>query len=465
AVARLPTDVTAVKKSIALCAQYVRSAATTPARWPRLLEEIEGKRLPELDDLLLDAVRRAGSASEHQQLTELAVWSGRLHRHVQEARRDLAAFMPWLRPELGDALPQEMDLPPAPTYQELPGLYDLLVHELTAVSGDRVASAPLLQAVEEARSLLAGVMGEIANVATTVDTYLTDTDMMFLYDRSRHIFRIGFDVENARIDDHAYDLFASEARLASFIAVAFGKVPVTHWLHLSRPYSRSGSMRSLLSWSGTMFEYLTPSLLLPTPPDSVTAHAISAAIERQIAFGESNGVPWGVSESGYAATDAQQNYQYYAFGVPDLALARVSTDELVIAPYASLMALRFEPHRVLANLARFDELGALGHYGYYEALDFTPSRQSPSGGPTVVRSYMAHHHGMAFMTIGNLLLDDKFVRRFRHDVRVRSVEYLLHEGTPAAVKLEHLDDRRRDTGSVAVENEETVAWDVRPFTA
>src|SRR5690606_33095818 len=109
--------------------------------------------------------------------------------------------------------------------------------------------------------------------------------------------------------------------------------------------------------------------------------------------------------------------------------------------------------------------GALGHYGYYEALDFTPSRQSPSGGPTVVRSYMAHHHGMAFMTIGNLLLDDKFVRRCRHDVRVRSVEYLLHEGTPAAVKLEHLDDRRRDTGSVAVESEETVAWDVRPFTA
>src|SRR5690606_18560574 len=220
AVARLPTDVTAVKKSIALCAQYVRSAATTPARWPRLLEEIEGKRLPELDDLLLDAVRRAGSASEHQQLTELAVWSGRLHRHIQEARRDLAAFMPWLRPELGDAIPPGLDLPPAPTHQELPALYDLLVDEVTAVeSGDGVESASLLQAVEDARTLLAGVMGEIANVATTVDTYLTDTDLMFLYDRSRHIFRIGFDVENARIDDHAYDLFASEARLASFIAV------------------------------------------------------------------------------------------------------------------------------------------------------------------------------------------------------------------------------------------------------
>lgn len=466
AAANLPTDVSALTDYLDATTSRLLATRAAPATWWTTLKELEDERLPALDEFLLAAVKAAGTGSDHEHLAEIALWSGRLHRLVQESTRDIVAFMPWLDAAHVRLAARFADLPDAPTFAELPTLYDAVEHRLHAAASSGPGTHDDLDALridlDAARALHASLSTDAAAIIDAVDGHLEETDFEFLYDDSRHVFSIGYDVDNARLDSHAYDLFASEARLASFIAIAWGRVPVTHWLHLSRPYALAGGDTVMLSWSGTMFEYLTPSLFLPTPRGSVTDTALRAVVERQIAFGALKGVPWGVSESGYALTDAQLNYQYYAFGVPDLALARVSDDDLVIAPYAALMALRVDPQRTLANLDDLTELGAMGLYGFYEALDFTPSRAGPAGRPSIVRSFMAHHHGMTLVTIGNLLFDDVFVERFRHDVRVRSVEYLLHEGVPATVKLEDLAGRRDPAAPTPVESVPDVAWDVQP---
>jgi hypothetical protein len=209
----------------------------------------------------------------------------------------------------------------------------------------------------------------------------TVLDYEFLYDRSRDLFSIGFNVDDYRRDPGYYDLLASEARLGIFVAIAQGQVPQRAWFSLGRLITRAGGTPVLLSWSGSMFEYLMPHLLMPAYPRSLLEHTGRAAVTRQVAYGRERDVPWGVSECGYHLTDAAQNYQYRAFGVPGLGLQRGLSQELVIAPYASALALLAAPNDAAANLQRLAEQGVLGACGFYEALDYTDAR-IPPGNPT-----------------------------------------------------------------------------------
>ncbi len=271
-----------------------------------------------------------------------------------------------------------------------------------------------------------------------------ELDYEFLYDRTRDLFSIGFNVSDHRRDLSYYDLLASEARLGIFVAIAQGRIPTKGWFSLGRLLTRAGGAPVLLSWSGSMFEYLMPNLVMPTYPRSLLEQTARAAVTRQLEYGLERDVPWGVSECGYNLTDAANNYQYRAFGVPGLGLQRGLAQELVIAPYASALALLALPNAAAANLQRLRELGWLGTYGYYEAIDYTATRLAPGQSQAVVRSYMAHHQGMTLLALAHVLLDRPMQRRFEADPQVQSALLLLQERVPRATGRPASDPRLVD---------------------
>ncbi|AMY12396.1 Cellobiose phosphorylase [Luteitalea pratensis] len=297
----------------------------------------------------------------------------------------------------------------------------------------------------------AGSTGDIDREATTMLT-LADrsralADQMrfgFLYDRTRHLFSIGYRLADADgpgvLDASFYDLLASEARLASFIAIARGDVPQRHWFHLGRRAMSVEGVPTLLSWSATMFEYLMPSLLMRSFPGTLLETTNEGVVIRQIQYGRQRGVPWGISESAYNVRDRHDTYQYRAFGVPGLGFKRGLADDLVIAPYATALALPVAPRAALQNLARLTAAGAEGAFGYYESVDYTPrlgpdppsQATRPVGRPegVVVRTFMAHHQGMTLLAATNALLDNVMVDRFHADSHVRATELLLQERMP-----------------------------------
>ncbi|HJQ96782.1 MAG TPA: glucoamylase family protein, partial [Candidatus Polarisedimenticolaceae bacterium] len=259
---------------------------------------------------------------------------------------------------------------------------------------------------------------------------LGEMDFDFLYDGARKLLSIGYDVAARRRDAGCYDLLASEARLTSFLLIARGQLPQEHWFSLGRLLTRQGGDLTLISWSGSMFEYLMPELLMPAFEDTLLDRTAAAAVSRQIEYGGRRGVPWGISESCYNALDASRVYQYRAFGVPGLGFKRGLADDLVIAPYATALALSVAPRAACRNLETLEELGYLGRYGFYEAIDYTPSRLERGKRPAVVRSFMAHHQGMSLVALDNLLNDRPMRRRFLADPQMRATEPLLQERVP-----------------------------------
>ena len=254
----------------------------------------------------------------------------------------------------------------------------------------------------------------------------------FLYDKARHLLAIGYNVGERRQDPSYYDLLASEARLCSFVAIAQGQLPQESWFALGRLLTTAGGEPILLSWSGSMFEYLMPLLVMPTYENTLLDQTYQAAVERQIAYGNQRGVPWGMSESGYNTVDAHLNYQYRAFGVPGLGLKRGLAEDLVIAPYASALALMVAPEAACLNLQRLAAEGLEGQFGFYEAIDYTPSRLPRGQSSAVVRSFMAHHQGMSFLSLAYLLLDRPMQKRFESDPLFQATTLLLQERIPKA---------------------------------
>lgn len=257
---------------------------------------------------------------------------------------------------------------------------------------------------------------------------LANCDFTFLYNKSRRLLAIGYKVQEHKRDSSYYDLLASEARLASFFAIAMGQLPIEHWYALGRLMNQIGKERVLLSWSGSMFEYLMPMLILPDFDETLLAQSHKAAVRCQIAYGKLRGVPWGISESGYFASDLNHNYQYRAFGVPGLGFKRGLGTDLVIAPYATLMALMVEPKAACANLRRLDAKGFRGECGFYEAIDYTKSRIPPEQNHAVVQSFMAHHQGMGFLGLAHYFLDQPIQKRLLRSPLFQSVVLLLGEG-------------------------------------
>jgi cyclic beta-1,2-glucan synthetase len=296
---------------------------------------------------------------------------------------------------------------------------------------------------------LAGEMLAMLEELTRASSELSEPiNMRFLYNAKRRLFSIGFNVSEGRLDRAFYDLLASEARLGSFVAIARGDIPAEHWFAMSRPYAAIGRHRVLLSWTGTMFEYLMPLLLQRSYDNALLDKAAREAVAIQIAYGRKHQVPWGISECAFGDLDIQKTYQYQAFGVPELGLKRGLSDKIVVAPYATLLAVTFEPREAVKNLKRLAGLGLLSDYGFYESLDYSrqPSHKSAPG--VIVRAYMANHQGMSFLALTNFLHDDCLRRYFHTDPRVRTVEPLLQERIPHLPPLHH-DSARERVASVA----------------
>jgi len=389
-----------------------RAGSRSPSERRRLLEAAES-RLGEAGDALVSLLGGLRRPPEARTVAELRAWMDRALEDVRAARLEVAEAM-----ERESTEGRE------------------LVRELKALG------AWALRAVEA-------------------------MDFTFLYDRSRHLFRIGYHVSTGEPDPNHYDLLASEARIASLLAIAKGDAPVEHWLHLGRPVARLAGSRVLLSWGGTMFEYLMPHLVLRCSQRTLLEESCRVAVGRQMAFARRAGIPWGISESGFAELGVEGDYQYRAFGVPGLGLKRDLGERLVVAPYACVLAVCLDPRRVLENLERLADLGAVGQYGFYEAVDFGPAERPWRTRPRVVRSYMAHHQGMILVAAANRLLGDPMVARMHSDPRVASVDILLHEQIPKTVPTRV---RWRRSGAAAavgrrILGQESVAqesWEVAP---
>ncbi|NNN19470.1 MAG: cyclic beta 1-2 glucan synthetase, partial [Acidimicrobiaceae bacterium] len=269
---------------------------------------------------------------------------------------------------------------------------------------------------------------------------LSVMDFEFLYDTSSNLLSIGYDVGERRRDPSCYDLLASEARLASFLLIAEGQVPQKHWFSLGRLLTSYGGRMCLISWSGSMFEYLMPLLMMASYENTLLDQTCKAAVSRQIEYGQQRAVPWGMSESCYNFVDIHQVYQYRAFGVPGLGFKRGLGDDLVIAPYASALALMVMPREACRNLQAMAANGFLGSYGYYEAVDYTPSRVPRGKNYSIVQTFMAHHQGMSLLAFEHILLDRPMQRRFMSLPMVRATELLLQERLPKKVAIVHPHD-------------------------
>ncbi len=283
--------------------------------------------------------------------------------------------------------------------------------------------------------LAADLVARLAAVAQAAEAFVGQIDFTFLFRPERGLFSIGYTVPTQKLDVSEYDLLASESRLGSLVAIARGQVSSRHWFRLGRPLTWAGGSLAVLSWGGTMFEYLMPGLLLYERDRTLLAQTALAVISAQRQYAAAQRVPWGISESGYYAFDYQFAYQYQSFGVPGLGLKRDLGENLVIAPYATLLALPLNPSAAYANLQHLAAEGLSGAYGYYEAIDYTPARRPRGQKAGIVRSYMAHHQGMSLVALDNALNGAPMPRRFHAEPAIAAVELLLQERLPRHVAL------------------------------
>jgi cyclic beta-1,2-glucan synthetase len=263
-------------------------------------------------------------------------------------------------------------------------------------------------------------------------------EFSFLLNAERNLLSVGYLASEGALDANCYDLLASEARLASFMAIAKGDIPARAWFRLGRAVTPVELSAALISWSGSMFEYLMPSLVMSEPKGSLLEQTGRLVVREQIDYAKRLRLPWGISESAYNARDLEFIYQYSNFGVPSLGLKRGLSESRVVAPYATALAAMIDPHAASANLARLAKTGALGRYGFYEALDYTPSRVPEGESVAIIRSFMAHHQGMTIVAIADTLLAGPMRARFHAEPIVQATELLLQERTPRDVTVVHI---------------------------
>jgi cyclic beta-1,2-glucan synthetase len=401
----------------ALRSRLEAPAPTTPSAWLRFLQGL-ASALPE--------VEAAEKSGDSRSAANSGRWADRFRELVQERRDELLAFYPWL-PELAawrgqgmsEDLLKEVDRFASP---------EELARDVLRWRSSFPAGAAILD-----RCQAGHLIQELTRLQSHIESFVRAMDFRFLYNPERDLFAIGYHLPRERLDQTHYDLLASEAAITSYLAIARGEAPRKHWFRLGRLFTQVAGRTGLLAWAGTMFEFLMPRLFLPAPAGTLLDAMQRTAVRRQMEYGRELKLPWGMSESGFNLMDGQANYQYQAFGVPGLGVKRGLTKDRVVAPYACVMAVDIEPRAVLANVARLARAGGLGPFGLYEAIDYTPERVPLQGRDgVVVRSYMAHHQGMAFVALVNLLLGGPMPRRLRAEPSVRAAELLLQERVPDA---------------------------------
>lgn len=362
---------------------------------------------------LLDRAMALAAAIDVTAQSDIAFWSQALVAQCRDIHAELCRFtLPPASSGIGDG-----DVPPLPTWRQLAQLDVGMWPESTR---ERVAA---VQRCAAQRIASAARLAQLAGALATMD-------FGFLYDTRRDLFSIGYNLDERRLDAGYYDLLASEARLTNFVAIAQGQLPQESWFTLGRLLTATGGVPVLLSWNGSMFEYLMPMLVMPNYEGTLLDQTCRAAVARQIEYGHQLGRPWGVSESGYNTRDVHFNYQYRAFGVPGLGLQRGLGQDHVVAPYASALALMVAPEAACRNLQRLAAEGLAGRFGLYEAIDYTSARLPRGQSSAVIRSFMAHHQGMSLLALASVLLDRPMQRRFESDPQFQATALLLQERIP-----------------------------------
>ncbi|HET9885444.1 MAG TPA: glucoamylase family protein, partial [Candidatus Binatia bacterium] len=426
---------------------------STPGDWLVRLTEL-GARAHTMADIARTLTAERGDSTD----VELLAWAEAVRAAIASHTRDLDMAMPWARLVYGKAPSSRATGPEqdsvfttmARFFLSVPTLADAsdrcqsAIRELTmlrervakdsAVQSDAIAR---IDAIMESFARSAEACGALARRFSTLvqnaKTVFEEMEFSFLFDRTRKLFSIGYRVSDNSLDPSCYDLLASEARLTSFIAIAKGDVPSAHWFHLGRALTPVDRGSALVSWSGSMFEYLMPMLVMRSPLGSLIGQTCVLVVRRQRKYGSERGVPWGVSESAYNARDLQLTYQYSNFGVPGLGLKRGLSEDVVVAPYATALAAMIDPKAAAENFLRLTKAGASGRYGFYEALDYTATRVPENHTVAVVRAYMAHHQGMSLVALANVLHDGVMRARFHAEPRMQATELLLQERTPRDV--------------------------------
>ena len=386
---------------------------------------------------------------------DLGFWADAAKASADSHLRDARMFFPWLRMGAlalgmsGGAMlensPEWITIEPFfRKHSTLSGSAERFENAVSALQALRetsqnraVGSAAkidaLILAIQESTAEAATLHNQLLAVAEWSEVIFAAMDFSFLFDNNRKLLAIGYRAADGSLDPNCYDLLASEARLASFIAIAKSDVPSTHWFHLGRPLTPVGRGSALISWSGSMFEYLMPALVMRSPSNSLLSQTYQQVVIRQIGYGAERGVPWGISESAYDARDIDFTYQYSSFGVPGLGLKRGLSNDLVIAPYATALAAMIDPASAVENFQRIVTEGGRGALGFYDALDYTVSRLPAGKRVEVVRTFMAHHQAMVLLSLANVVHDNAMCSRFHAVPMVQATELLLQERTPRDV--------------------------------
>ncbi len=385
------------------------------------------------------APRRSAESWAHEPGSEAGWWAQALVRQCQGARDEVELLAPWTAlPEPPDGLDHLPEVHGIPTLRALAGLDVALSRrvadppETGATPGAWTRGWPICAATSGWAASAPGPASRPSSAWRCRPARWRTWSTTSSTTRPSRLLSIGYNVDARRRDASFYDLLASEARLCVFVAIAQGRLPQESWFALGRLLTTAGGGPVLLSWSGSMFEYLMPQLVMPTYEHTLLDQTVHAAVARQIEYGRQRNVPWGMSESGYNALDVHLNYQYRAFGVPGLGLKRGLAEDLVVAPYASVLALMVAPEAACLNLQRLAAAGAEGRFGFHEAVDYTPARQRRGESHALVRSWMAHHQGMSLLALASLLLDRRMQRRFESDPLFRATVPLLQERIPRA---------------------------------
>jgi cellobiose phosphorylase len=472
----------------------ILSCKEKPDQWYSLLENLRNDGTTELGTSLLSFVESHNKVLSQESLAELRIWIEQFSFQIYDLQREMDNLAPWIGffhriPEYFST--NNIDSSLTEMWKNFSSIFidDVELKKLPDIfTSGAAALRELVDALEERRindldSGLYPIWAEALNwckglyqqfqisqnlvyvmmdgwqqIEVFTEKFIKDMDFRFLFDKERQVFHIGYNVESEKLDSNYYDLFASEARIASLVAIAKGDVPDSHWLHLARPFTVTNGATTLLSWSATMFEYLMPSLFFKTEENTLTGLSIDVAIKAQKIYAKKHAVPWGISESAFYHFDSQLNYQYQAFGVPGLGLKRGLDEDLVISPYSSLIALEFDPKNVLINVEKMDRMDAKGLYGYYDAIDFTPGRAQSSNGE-VVKTYMAHHQGMILLSLVNFLTRDIVKNCLLSDPRFYTVNLLLYETIPQKIPLliPH-NIREPRAGEEGVEESSIISW-------
>ncbi|MFT7212775.1 MAG: cyclic beta-1,2-glucan synthetase, partial [Granulosicoccus sp.] len=410
--------------------------------WLRQWNELINSNWPALQQFISDLLESDTLSSTV--LGEFHTWYERFNHQLQVVQRDLNLFFPWLA-MASDVVNESDEVLMISTEWIFLPISTLLsccesrlseIRVLQTSNGSTEGLMSLESMLREGISEVQQLECELLSCAQRADSMAYAMNFDLLYDADSHLFRIGYNVSAERFDHNTYDLLASEARLASYFAIAKHDVPIKHWSYLGRPITQVCRQPVLLSWSGSMFEYLMPALFLPGKRDTLLGESEKLAVISQRHYARQQNVPWGISESAFSALDADDNYQYRAFGAPGLGIRRGLSHDLVIAPYASALALCVMPESAVDNMRHLIKLDAKGRYGFIDALDFTPNRLTSSGSHQAVKTYMAHHQGMTLAAIANALKSDVLVQRVLREKNLRTIEMLLQERIPWDAPIE-----------------------------